>query len=228
MAVKLAKKRKRKEEQYVFKIPEFDREEFVRREIRDAKLSIATIIYAIIFTLLSYALNLYNVGIAFLAGVAGIFTLKFYYSSLGFTPEELEPKHLLGFAVLFFFTWLAAWILLSNPPAADYAAPEVGIPLFTVEEDGLWNEISSDQIPSGTPIRLYVSVHDNVEVNRVSVVISQIHGQVILKGNMSLDQTRDQYFYQFELEKGDYRYRIIAEDDQGHVKKVSGTFKVNS
>ena len=57
--------------------------------------------------------------------VAGFGTMKTLFNAMKFDLSKFTKKTWLGHSAWFFFTFLAIWILLVNPPFTDFASPEV-------------------------------------------------------------------------------------------------------
>ncbi|MEE9118811.1 MAG: hypothetical protein V3U02_09520, partial [Calditrichia bacterium] len=123
----MAKKRKKekKEEGYEFKMPEFDEEEYLKKEVRDAKTFFITFVYAAMIALVSFGLTFVDVAAAVLVGFIAIIFLRHIYPMLGIDTSLIEKKQWAGNIIMFIFTWLAIWILLSNPPFSDSASPTI-------------------------------------------------------------------------------------------------------
>lgn len=127
----MAKKRKKdkvEQEEYEFRPPEFDEKEFLRKELRDTKTVLFTIAYAAIFGIVAGLIA--QVGIEFIAlGAAllfaGILSLKLVYPYMKVDLSEFTKKNWAGSVAWFFFTFLAAWVLMFNYPFADFADPQV-------------------------------------------------------------------------------------------------------
>ena len=128
---KMAKKRKKDkkpEEDYEFTPPEFDEREFLEKELRDTRAAIMTVGLAVLFgvvagvvTAMAPALT----AIAFIIGIAGIFSLKFLYELMGVDISGFTKKNWAGTVVTYFFTFLAIWVLLINTPFADLTDPSI-------------------------------------------------------------------------------------------------------
>jgi hypothetical protein len=136
----MAKKRKKgkeKEEEYEFIPPEFDEKEFIRKELRDSKALIVTVIYAILLGIVAgviSALNRSFVGLAFLVVIAGLFMLKFVYEFLRIDTHGFQKRNWVGNIATYFFTFLAIWILLLNTPFADFTNPVVSDVIVWVDD----------------------------------------------------------------------------------------------
>jgi len=138
----MAKKRKRdkvEEEDYEFRPPEFDEKEFLTKELGDTRVAVLTVGYAVIFGIAAGAISYVNssmVGIAFLVGIAGIFSLKYFYAYVKIDTAKFQKKSWAGNVAMFFFTFLAIWVLLLNVPFVDHAEPTVDKVIVWVSRDG--------------------------------------------------------------------------------------------
>ena len=207
----MARKRKVREEP-PFKIPEFDREEFERKEIRDAKLTLTTFFYAFVIAMFTYAVGLYDVRLAVLIGFLAIYSLKYLFPLAGFNTGEMEKKTWAGMGALFLFTWLAIWILLVNPPATDFSRPEIEKIEVWEEENGTWAP-HEGPVYDGDDIMVAARVLDNGEISSVTLTIEK--GDNTTSVNMIY---RDGwYVHQMTVEKGVYHFTIKAEDEAGNV-----------
>jgi len=121
-------KKKRKEEEEEFSLPEFNEEEFLRKEITGAKVMIVILILAIIAATVSYLLTRTGaVIVAFFAGLAVIFLLKYFLRFFNVDTSKFERKDWLGHGFTFFFAWLAIWVLVMNVPFADVTSPSLTV-----------------------------------------------------------------------------------------------------
>jgi hypothetical protein len=128
----MAKKRKKQkkaeeEEKYEFIPPEFDEKQFLKDEMSATKQVLIIVAYgALMGGLAALATILTTNGITGLAVlVAGFGTMKILFNTMKIDLSKFTKKTWLGHSAWFFFTFLAIWILLINPPFTDFAAPEV-------------------------------------------------------------------------------------------------------
>lgn len=126
----MAKKRRRdkvEQEDYEFRPPEFKEDEFLKKELTDTRTAVLTIVYAAAFGVIAGAISLNGafVGLAFLAALVGMFTLKSFYSLAKVDTSGFAKKNWVGNVGSFFFTFLAVWVLLLNMPFSDHANPTV-------------------------------------------------------------------------------------------------------
>ncbi len=128
MAKKRRKSDKEPEEEYEFKPPEFDEKEFIERELRDTRIVVVTVVYAIALGVVAGLLCMSNrnlIGPAFLVVLAGMFSLPWVYRAARIDLKAFQKRNWLGNIGTFFFTFLAIWILLLNPPFGDFAKPTI-------------------------------------------------------------------------------------------------------
>jgi hypothetical protein len=124
----MAKKR-RKEEEEEFQLPEFNETEFLRKEITSAKMILLVALLAIVAAVISYFLTLAGiVVVAFFAGLAVVLLLKYVPKMFGVDTKKLERKDWFGYGSTYFFAWLAIWVLVMNVPFSDVTPP--GLVLF--------------------------------------------------------------------------------------------------
>ena len=147
--------------------PEFDEVKFMHTEMRAARATIAVVLWTVPAALLSYGLTLGGIAVvAFFAGIGMMFLLKWILPIVKVDVSEYKRKDWLGHAATFFFSWLAFWILLLNPPFADLTSPTI----VRVSVDGLSLGCSGGTDTNRTgPNVLSVVAGDNVGVTRVTV-----------------------------------------------------------
>ena len=122
---KKRKKQKEEEESYEFKFPEFDEEEYLRKEVRETKALFTTFFYAALVGIVSSLLRSTDVALAALVGIIGIILLRHIYPLIGINTSLFEKKQWGTNIIFYIFTWLLIWIILANPPFADIQAPNI-------------------------------------------------------------------------------------------------------
>ncbi len=118
-------RRKRKEEEPDWVAPEFDEVGYMRQEIEGARAAVATIAWAVIGALVAFALYSVLPVLAFFAGVAVGFGMYFVFPLIGFKTESFKRRDWIGHGITYFFSWLAFWIILLNPPFSDHTDPTI-------------------------------------------------------------------------------------------------------
>ena len=149
--------------------PEFDEVKFMHTEMRAARSTIAVVLWTVPAALLSYGLTVSGVAVvAFFAGIGMMFLLKWILPILRIDVSEYKQKDWLGHGATFFFSWLAFWILLLNPPFADLTSPTI----VSVSIDGV--PLGCDggvDTKAGGNNTISVVAGDNVGVTRVAAGI---------------------------------------------------------
>ena len=162
--------------------PEFDEVKFMHTEMRAARATIAVVLWTVPAALLSYGLTLGGIAVvAFFAGIGMMFLLKWILPLVKVDVSEYKRKDWLGHAATFFFSWLAFWILLLNPPFADLTSPTI----VRVSIDG--KDIGCNPDPNaGGNNTISVVAGDNVGVTRVSAgVLNLTYAGGVWTGNLS-------------------------------------------
>lgn len=105
-------KAEEKESEYEFKLPDFDEQAFIRREIAGAKASFWALGIGALAGVLS--VGLYATGLDWKLGwlpiLLAVGGLGYALQRLGFSEEITKPKALIGSYFMVFFTALAVWI----------------------------------------------------------------------------------------------------------------------
>lgn len=101
-----------------YKLPDFDEQDFIRKEVRDARLAVVVLLYAAVLAVVSRAVGAVGgpVGLAFFAGLVGLTGIRTLVRFARVDPSELEAKSWLGLGAVAFFAWLGFWTLLLNAP----------------------------------------------------------------------------------------------------------------
>lgn len=233
----MAKKRKKvkDEEGYEFKTPEFDEEEYLRKEVRDTKALFVTFVYAALIGLASFGLNFVDVALAALVGFIAIVFLRHIYPLVGVDTTTLEKKQWAGNILMYLFTWLAIWILLTNPPFSDFASPTIKDGEIYFDGPGNWTKLDDTNeynLTYGMNVSINATIADNVEVDSetISITIKRKEGEEYVEietGSMEpIGKNRYAYVI-YDIGQGRHQYTITAKDVNGHEASSSGTFNVN-
>ena len=222
----MAKKKGKREESFTF--PEFNSEEYRTKEVRDSKVTVFAVFYAIVVSVICYAL-------VKIADLGGWVTLIGFASPFGlikilpifFDTSEFERKNWFGPMMMSFMAWLGFMILLSNPPFNDIAKPKFQQVETYVESDGNWNQTLV--IDANTQFLLVISVKDNWEVESVKVSSGKagINSEPLLKleGNNEYNIDGNSLYYYLSDEKGldtdAYSFIFYAEDAEGNSNSKS-------
>lgn len=105
-----------KEGDYEFKLPHFDEQAFIRRELASAKASFYTIALGLAAGIVSVLM--YAAPIPWYTGwiplFAAIVLLRPMLQKLGFSEDVTKPRALIGSYFMLFFTGLSVWMLGVN------------------------------------------------------------------------------------------------------------------
>ena len=221
----MAKKKGKREEGFTF--PEFDSEEYRTKEVRDSKVTVFAVFYAIVIAVICYLF-------VKMADVGGWVTLIGFASPFGlikilpvfFDTSEFERKNWFGPMMMSFMAWLGFMILLSNPPFNDIAKPKFQQVETYVESDGNWNQTL--EIDANTPFVLVISVKDNWEVESVKVSAGKaaLNSQTLIKleGDNEYNIEGNSWYYHFfenGLDTDAYSFIFYAEDAEGNSNSKS-------
>jgi hypothetical protein len=206
----MAKKR-RKEEEEEFHLPEFNETEFLRKEITSAKMILLVVLLAIVAAVISYVLTLAGiVVVAFFAGLALVLLLKYIPEMFGIDTSKLERKDWFGYGSTYFFAWLAIWVLVMNVPFSDVTPP--GLVVFV---NGIQAGSPQMQVNNGV-VNITAKATDNAGIATVMIQVGTAD-QVTMSA-----QGGDIWFYQFS-KTGNVLVTVTAEDINQHSTSVSIT-----
>ena len=121
----MAKKRriieKEAQEEYEFVPPEFDEEEFIRKDLYGTKVLLIVACFSIVIGILCSCLQLSfadktGLWLGLLLLFLGIAAIKPMLRLFRFDPELLERKSMVGNYIMYLLLGLGIWILMINPP----------------------------------------------------------------------------------------------------------------
>ena len=121
----MAKKRriiekKAQEEDYEFVPPEFDEEEFIRKDLYGTRVLFVVVAFAVIIGILCSCVQKAFTDVGLFLGLLllflGVSAIKPLLKLVRFDPELLERKTMVGNYLLYLLLGLGIWILLVNPP----------------------------------------------------------------------------------------------------------------
>ena len=226
----MAKKKGKREEAFTF--PEFNRGEYRTKEIRDSKVAIFAVFYAIVVALICYFIvRMTDVGgmVVFL-GLASPFGLILILPYITDT-SEFERKNWFGPLFMSFLAWLGLFILLSNPPFNDIAKPKFQQMELYSEVDGEWH--TTLELGADTPFVLLIGVKDNWEIDNVQISGSKggsgfMSYEMMTKleaGNQFGIVADNMYYYHFEdglsVEAYSFTFKAVDEDENSNTKRYS-------
>lgn len=212
----MARKKRKKEEEVDFEMPEFDEADYLRREVEGAKAALVTVGYAFLVALASYGLTL--VGLAALGGVLGLLSLyglKYLYPVARIDLATFDKKIWAGNAAVLIFTWLAFWILIMNPPISDLSPPVIERVQVLVPGMAPTNVTSGEtlSVPPGTTVTVRATVEDNVQVAEVRISMGD-------NTAVMTHQEGDRWTHSFDSGSTVHDVRIVGVDHGGRESDV--------
>ena len=226
----MAKKKGKREEAFTF--PEFNRGEYRTKEVRDSKVALFAVFYAVLVAVIChFIVKMTDIGgmVVFL-GFAAPFGLIFILPYITDT-SEFERKNWFGPLFMSFMAWLGLFILLSNPPFNDIAKPKFQQMELYSEVDGEWN--TTLELGADKPFVLLISVKDNWEIDNVQISGSKsgsgfMSYEMMTKledGNQFGISADNMYYYHFEnglsVDAYSFTFKAVDEDDNSNTKRYS-------
>ena len=207
-----------KEEEYDFEVPDFDEDAFIHRELTSFRTTTVLFLWAIIVALLSWlgysALGAgksnWYLALIF-AGICG-YLLKFIFPLVRADVRHFQRKDWFGTGFLYFFSWLAIFILLVNPPVSDFADPQVMVYV-------------PEAAPAGV-LEVHVVFEDNSGIANSTFTL--MRGSTVLATMEDLeDRGGGVFLLSYDFEPGEYSIAATVEDDGGRTASWSGPLDVS-
>ena len=229
-------RRKRKEDEPDWVAPDFDEVGYMRRELEGARAAVATIGWAVIGSLVAFALYSVLPVLAFFAGIAVGAGMYFVFPLIGIKTEPFKRRDWIGHGFTYFFSWLAFWIILLNPPFSDHTDPTIQAISVSPYHAGYTGPLACVP-PSSAPLSLGAgnnSLHilfrasDNVALRSVEVHVAPtpgtpfvvtptpVSGQNQCLGHRTETYLGGTYNATFSVTASTYDVTIVAVDTSGH------------
>ena len=206
------------DEEYEFVPADFDEDGFIHKEMVSFRTTSILFLWGILAAAVSWLLfglvDGAKVGFLIGLGVAATFgfALKWLYPRLKTDTKHFGRREWLGTGFLFFFTWLAFFILAINPPVSDYAAPRVDVLAAPAVQQ------------AGSDVVLDVFYEDNTRVASHALTVRGPDGDVALADE---DLGRGHHRYvATALPVGIYAVEARATDTRGHANNLTLRFTV--
>ncbi len=205
-------------EDYEFIPADFDEDAFIHKEMVSFRTTSILFLWGIVAALVSWALFAAVDGakVGWLIGLAVCaafgFSLKLLFPRLKADVKHFGRREWLGTGFLFFFTWLAFFIIAVNPPVSDFAAPRVDVLAAPFVQQ------------SGGDVVLDVFFEDNTRVVSHDFTLNGPNGAVA--GSL-VDLGRGHHrFTAVDLAPGIYVAEASARDANGHEQNATTQFSV--
>jgi hypothetical protein len=214
-----------KEEKFEWVPPDFDEREFLEKDIKATRILLVT---ALIGTILAIVAAL-TTPMTALIGAAiiliGAVGLKWFYQFFKIDTKELDKKTWASNIALFLLLSLGLWIVLMNPPFADYVNPEVrNIQVWAQDNTtGVWTLMTpanqATLVKVGSLVNITAYVADNAKLSSVQIKVFKA-GDAGSYANMTQSGNRYGYATTFAV-TGLYTYQIKATDTSGKVTETA-------
>jgi hypothetical protein len=228
MAKKRRKQKEEEEEGYEFVMPEFDEEEYLRKEVRETKTLFITFSFGVIMGVASFGLRFVDLATSILVGLIAVVFLRHIYPIFSINTALLEKKQWATNIIFYLFTWLLIWIILTNPPFSDFQSPNIKQDGIYVSSNGNWTKVEGDvKINYTNNVSFNFTVVDNVGVDKSSVMIEIIYQDNVIVDEPMENIKDDKYLYVLlNVNQGKHEYTISAKDTNGLKEDLKGSFIV--
>ncbi len=229
----------RRDDKPVFEFPEFDREEYIEKEFRDAKVSRMVIVLAFIIAMISYSLVRVNESyrvIGLLMIFMAIAGMRDYFQLIRIDTSAFEKKNWIGNSLLLFFAWFGMFTLFLNPPFYDMVDPKVeAIDLWTVETNETAGNVTfildeSPTLPINTNISINATVVDNSKVETAILTITYPDNSTEIRPMEKTGVKKAEYTgsYLVLSQEGTYTFTVNTEDSSENTGHKTHSIKVQS
>lgn len=214
---------KGKDEEYEFKMPDFDEDAFIHKEMVSFRTTSILFVWGIIAALASWGIyeamdgakGAWWIGLAIMAVFA--YLLRFIYPALKVDIRHFGRREWFGTFFLIFFAWLAFFILFINPPISDHADPTIEV-------------FASPSVQlAGGDVTIDMFTADNFRVDHFTFELEQ--GGLPIATEATLIQDPDfpdhRNITLEGLAPGTYTYKATVEDRKGNTNATEGRFIVS-
>ncbi|HLE47925.1 MAG TPA: hypothetical protein VI818_06475 [Candidatus Thermoplasmatota archaeon] len=220
-----------------FEIPEFNEDEFVRKELISFKTTGVLFVYSLIVALITFTYYKYvqnsqdldagNFMLLVLIAMAFGGLLPFIFRLLKINVKHFHRREWIGTMSLHFFFWLGFTLLLSNPPLNDSTAPRIDI-LATPDVQGVGNEVF---------LAAFVGDNQGLDETQLHFCVLRLQTAPERFTELSADQralcsawnreSHQVWSYRWTPDaEGSYHYYVHAKDKEGHEAQKHGTVSV--
>lgn len=218
----MAKRRKEKdeEEDFDFKTPKFDEENFLKKERRNTKTLFFSFIFGVIIAIISFGFwspmrgNVFRWELVLLFGIFSAAWLKYLFLRLNIDLTDFGRRGWFGSYAVYFFSWLLVLILVANPPFYDEEPPRVEVVTLP------------DMQELGGTVDIVARITDNSGVEKQNIDFNLIYPDGT---NISPEFTYEDYIFRYSFENSDrllgkYSFSITASDNSGLITTKQGSF----
>jgi len=209
-------RRRKPSEEIEFKLPEFNEEEFIKKERRNTKVAILTFVFGLIIGAISRFLWAgMNESIRWpLIFLFALFMIPFFYKiviSIADTTDYTR-KNWLTLYGSYLLTWVVVLTILVNPPFYDETPPRIDMVILPIYQE------------PGGEVKIAAYITDNFGIEEVNLTIESPSGEKIC---LPYTQNESLYLWEFENKNnslGRFNVTLTAVDKNGNRRIINGTF----
>ena len=210
----------------VFKFPDFDRKKFAEEEINRSKAAIVVVMFAAVMGVVSAFVYLrsnpsFAWPLSAMIGIPAFALIKYIYPMVGVKTDLMKKKDYVSHAFIYFLAWLSVFIILMNPPFADYSPPVVEDIHLEGFDGTNWTTYDPALSSNYTEYRIVARAYDNTEVAMVEI---STDGGAHWEKMVPIDDGtgRTAYIHPLDYTGGAIPYQIRATDIYGHQSVETG------
>ncbi len=220
----MAKRRKEKdeEEDKGFKIPKFDKEDFLKKERRNIKSMFIAFLFAVVMAVICFAFFVLmgpETEIRwFLVLLVAIFSasfIKYFYMRLKIDTSDFTKKNWFTSYAVYFIAWLLILTILVNPPFYDDQYPKIDLVVLP------------DSQEIGSPVYFCAKITDNAGIEKSDIVFL-IDGTAVDASEYTYLDDLFKYSFENNDTQKTYSYSLKATDLSGLTKTETGDFEYNN
>jgi hypothetical protein len=230
MAQKKRKEEPAKDEKFEWVPPDFNEREFLEKDIKATKLLLVTALMGFILAIIAALTTPISAVIGAVVILGGAVALKWIYPLFKISVKDLDKKTWASNIVLLLLLALGVWIVLMNPPFADYVNPEVNqVQAWVHNNDtGVWTLMTTSNAATLTKVGDYTNitakVADNAKITAAEIAVYKAGDTPTFTTMTSLGSSKYGFNTDVFNATGQYFYQIRATDSSG---KVTLTTPVN-
>ncbi len=212
----MAKRRKvKEEEEFEFKIPEFDEKTFTKKEKRNVKVTFVAFTFGLIIGMVSQFLwtgmtPSIRWPLILLFSLSVIPILRYTITKLNIDTSDYGKKEWVANYSVYFFTWLTVLIVLINPPFYDEEAPTADMAILPQIQE------------PGEPLLIAAYVVDNVGISSINLSISKPDGEIVYP-SYTINGSTLSSVYKGDI-NGTFLVTLKVRDQSGNMAVVNRTF----
>jgi len=223
----MAKRRKEKDEEddKPFKIPKFDKDEYINRERRNIKSTIIAFLFGVLMSIICFGFWALMEGdtdlrwpLVILVALASASFIKYIYLKINLDTSDFTKKNWFSSYAIYLFTWLIIFIVLVNPPFYDTQDPLVDIVVLPEMQEY-----------DGT-VKIFAKITDNTDISKSNIDFT-IDEEEVPAENYKYENYIFEYIHECPknlTEEVTYNFELKAVDTNGRSTTKQGSFSFSN